>query len=106
MRDSSLQKAANKTVTDYIIWAVETLSDGQLIAVILKGLPEHFKPNEVHITQSSDDKLTFGKFKVKLRSYENTEKWFHKQSNAEKSRVYLLQLWSERTQSMAMSERL
>ena len=81
---TSLQKATNESVTDYIIRAEtgitalrnadETLSEGLLIAMILKGLPKSFKPFAIHIMQS-DEQATFGEFKTKLRSYKSTEKF-------------------------------
>ncbi|XP_034076783.1 uncharacterized protein LOC117549204 [Gymnodraco acuticeps] len=81
---TSLQKYANESITDYIIRAETTitalrnaeeiLSDGLLIAMILKGLPASFKPFSIHTTQS-DEKITFAEFKTKLRSYESTEKF-------------------------------
>ena len=80
----SLQKSKDESVTDYIIRpevtvtafrnAKERLSDGLLIAMILKGLPESFKPFVIHVTQA-DDNLSFAEFKTKLRSFEDTEKY-------------------------------
>ncbi len=42
--------------------------------MILKGLPDSYKPFAIHTTQSSEE-LTFTQFKSKLRSYEETEKF-------------------------------
>lgn len=53
--------------------AGETISDGLLIAMVLKGLPPTVKPFTTVITQK-DKKLTFTEYKTALRSYEETEK--------------------------------
>ena len=82
---TSLEKTPKETITDYLIRAEkaitalrnakETLSDGLIIAMILKGLPDMYKPFAIHITQSASE-ITFTNFKSMLRSFEETEK-FH-----------------------------
>ena len=62
---TSLRKESEETVTDYILRAEktvtalrnakETISDGLIIAMILKGLPEPYKPFVIHTTQSSEE---------------------------------------------------
>ena len=42
--------------------------------MVVKGLPDSYKPFVVHIVQTNDT-VTFGEFKTKLRSYESTEKY-------------------------------
>uniref|UniRef100_A0A1A8HI63 CCHC-type domain-containing protein n=1 Tax=Nothobranchius korthausae TaxID=1143690 RepID=A0A1A8HI63_9TELE len=80
---TALQQKSGESVTDYLLRAEaaitalrtagETLSDGLLIAMVLKGLPESFTLFRIHLTQSHDD-MTFSEFKSKLGSYEETEK--------------------------------
>ena len=68
-------KEVDETITDYILRAEsaasalkssgEIVSDGLLISMVLKGLPEDYKQFTV-ITTQSEKVLTFGEFKVSL----------------------------------------
>ena len=59
---TSLEMGTKETVTEYLIRAEkaitairnakETLSNGLIIAMILKGIPESYIPLAIHITQS------------------------------------------------------
>ena len=70
---TSLKKEQNEGVTDYIIRteatvtalrnAGETLSDGLIIAMVLKGLPRTFNAFSIYVTHSSWE-LTFFEFKT------------------------------------------
>lgn len=81
---AALHMHSNETVTNYIVRAEtifaslsradEYMSDGLQIAMVVKGLPDLFKPFVVNITQTSED-LTFSEFKAKLRSFEDTERY-------------------------------
>ena len=78
---TSLQKNAIESVTDYLVRAEtitaalreadETISDGLLIAMILKGLPQTFLPFSVMINDKT--KLSFPEFKKALRNFEDNQ---------------------------------
>ena len=82
-RITSLQKKNTETVTEYIINAETTatalksvgeiVSDGLLIAMVIRGLPSSYNPFVV-VTTQNEKVLTFSQFKVALRSYEENEK--------------------------------
>ena len=62
---TKLRMAENETVTDFLIRAEniitafrdagETMSDGLIVAMMLGGLPDSFKPLAVHVTQNEDN---------------------------------------------------
>lgn len=66
----------SKSVTDYIIKAEniimalkdagKAMSDGLIVAMVLNGLPDFFKPLAVHVTQNKNN-VTFADFKQKLQ---------------------------------------
>ena len=80
---TTLKKKESEDVTDFVIRAEsaatalkaanETVSDALLVAMVLKGLPEEYKPFIAVITQSEEHQ-NFQKFKGALRNYEETEK--------------------------------
>lgn len=51
--------------------AKEEVSDNLLIAMVLKGLPENYKPFVVVVTRS-DKQQTFSEFNAALHSFEDT----------------------------------
>ena len=76
-------KMGEDSVTEYMLKAEtaasrlkqagEEVSDGLLIAMILKGLPESFKAFRAIVLQMDESKMNFQKFKSHLRSYEECE---------------------------------
>ena len=88
---TSLHKNVEDSVTDYIIRAEniaaalngagETISDGLLVAMVLKGLPDNFKPFTTVITQR-ENPLNFAEFKVALRNFEDQEKVHDSESDS------------------------
>ena len=80
---TSLKKSSDESDTDFIIRAEtaanslkncdEVISDGLLIAMVLKGLPDEYKQFATVINQK-DKVLTFIEFKSALRCFEESEK--------------------------------
>ena len=80
---TSLKKSPTEGVTDYIIRAEtsatalktagEIIADTLLVAMVLKGLSSEYRAFCTVITQKDTD-ISFSKFKVALKSYEETEK--------------------------------
>ena len=80
---TSLNKAENEIITDYIIRAEtastamkaaeEVISDGLLIAMVLKGLPSAYKTFSTVVIQR-ENQMNFGDFKIALRNHEENEK--------------------------------
>jgi hypothetical protein len=80
---TSLKKGESENTTDYMIRAEtaatalksaeEVISDGLLIAMVLKGLPRSFKTFSTVVIQR-EKPMTFSDFKTALRDYEENEK--------------------------------
>lgn len=100
---TSLKKESDETITEYIIRAEkavisprkakEIISDGPMTAMILKGLPDSYKPFAIHTTQSSEE-LNFIQFKSKLRSYEETDKFDDKPKSDNVMKVHIASVTS------------
>ena len=81
---------SSESVTDYMVRAEtiatalreaeEQISDGLLIAMILKGLPKEFKPFSVVINDK--EKLSFAEFKIALRNYEDNENLYRSENDS------------------------
>ena len=79
----SLKKETSDNMTDFIIKAEqlaeslraagEVISDGLLVAVVMKGLPAEYQPFIVVTTQNEAHQTDFTKFKSALRNFEETE---------------------------------
>ena len=79
---TSLKLGSEETVTDYIIKAEktstylknagETIGDGLLVAMLMKGLPNEYRTFCTVITQR-EKIVTFSEFKNALRSFEESE---------------------------------
>ena len=79
---TSLEKLPTESITDYILKAEkaatslknasQTVSDPLLIAMMMKGLPEQYKPFCVVTTQNEVTEMS--KFKTNLHSFEETER--------------------------------
>lgn len=81
---TSLKKKPGEQMTDYILRAEsnanalrnakEVISDGLLVAMVVKGLPDDYKSFIAVTSQSEDIVQNFQKFKQALRNFEDTEK--------------------------------
>ena len=93
---TSLRKGENESTTDYVIRAEtaatalkaaeEVISDGLLIAMVLKGLPKNYKTFTAVVIQR-EKPMTFSEFKTSLRDYEESEKSCHGTTTTEKDSI-------------------
>ena len=63
-----------ETASSRLKQAKETFSDSLLIAMVIKGLPDRFKPFTTVIAQQNSDNSDFAKFKMALITYEENER--------------------------------
>ena len=81
---TSLKKSESESITDYILradtaanslrTAGEIVSDGLLVAMVVKGLPDSYKAFIAVTTQSEHAVQDFAKFKIALKNFEDTER--------------------------------
>ena len=103
---TTLQKSHSEIVTDYLLRAEsitmslraagEQVSDSLLVAMVLKGLPDEYKPF-VAVTSQSDSVEDFQKFKSSLKNFEETENSRSKMTNSQQNSVMKTQIrnqWS------------
>ena len=98
---TNLNKRSDESVTDYILRAEtaasflinarETISDGLLIAMVLKGLPDTYKLFSTIITQKETS--VFKEFKTALRNFEEIEK--SKSEIQDKNKVMSMEIRSK-----------
>lgn len=79
---TTLKKADTETVSEYIIRAeqimtalrsaVEAPSEGLMMAMVMRGLPEKYRPFTLMVTHGSAE-MNLGEFKAKLRNLETSE---------------------------------
>ena len=59
--------------TEVVISQIGTVSDGLIVTMIMKGLPQSYNSFCTIISQADTGKMDFQKFKLSLRSYDETE---------------------------------
>ena len=79
---TSLKKADTETVTEYIIRAEQIItalrsageapSEGLMLAMVMRGIPEKYKPFTLMVRHGLAD-MKLGEFKAKLRNFEASE---------------------------------
>ena len=79
---TSLKKSDTETITEYIIRAEQIItalkgageapSEELIMAMVMRGLPEKYKPFTLMVTHGSTE-MKLGEFKAKLRNFEASE---------------------------------
>ena len=103
---TSLQMREGESTTDYIIRAEtaatslkaagETISDGLLVAMALKGLPKSYQTFATVVMQK-DTPMTFSEFKVALRNHEENERHCYKKDSSDGDGVMSATIANQKT---------